>query len=93
MPKGIGQAIGHRLYVRPWALPKIAWAMVPTKASWGQGPGAHGLTYGPWACPMSYGMPYVLWHVLCPMSHGPVLCPVALTWSRVRAQRTTQHEP
>ena len=26
------------------------------------------------------GMSHVPWHVLCPMSHGPVLCPVALSY-------------
>ena len=25
------------------------------------------------------GMSYVLWHVLCPMSRGPVLCSMALS--------------
>ena len=66
----------------PWFFPK---------AIWGPGPGAHSLTYGPWACPVSYGMRDVLWHVPCPMAlsyvpwpcpmfYGPVRCPMALSY-------------
>ena len=32
----------------------------------------------PMGMSMSYGIPYVLWHVLRPVSHGPVVCPMAL---------------
>jgi len=67
-----GHAIGHRTLGHtsghgPWAL----------------APKSPGPTCGPWACPVSYGMPYGVSSVLCPspcpLFHGPVLCPMALS--------------
>ena len=76
MPQDIGHATGHR--TAPGPGPTIALAGTMAQAILGPGPGAHGLMYGPWACPMSYDMFYVLWHVFCPVSHVAVLCPMVL---------------
>jgi len=62
----------------PWA-PQIAWAMAPGQGDFGASAwGPWRMTYGQWACPMSYGISCALWHVLCPVSHGPELSPMAL---------------
>ena len=67
MPKGTGHAHG------PHVMPHGPWAAWPQNR-FGRGHGPRPITYG---CPTSYGMSYVLWHVLGPMFHGPFLCPTA----------------
>ena len=57
--------------------PKSARTMGRASALFGVGPGLGPMMYGPWACPMSFGMSSVL-----RMCHGPILCPAALSHVR-----------
>ena len=41
------------------------------------------MTYGPWACPLSCSMSFVLWHILYPMALSYVLLPCPISCGRV----------